>query len=92
MSEVLEEVLAPRQWLGRPATDDVVESATPLRCTHFDAFRFFIPDAVPRNAGTPSRAFQHDWEQPGCLHTNMDLYKWCSKLVPTRGAPGADGR
>ena len=34
----------------------VVESL-PLKCTHFDAFRFFTPDAAPRNqiVPTPSR-------------------------------------
>src|SRR5699024_8275818 len=21
-------------------------------------------------------------EQPGCLHANMDLYKWATKLIP----------
>jgi hypothetical protein len=70
--------------LGAAATDTIVESeiAGPLRCSHFDAFRFFTPDAAPRNAGSPSRATQHDWEQPGCLHANMDLYKWCYKLSP----------
>ncbi|MGV0627594.1 3-methyladenine DNA glycosylase [Mycolicibacter minnesotensis] len=65
--------------LSAAQTDAVLE-ATPLRCTHFDAFRFFTPAAVPRNAGTPSRATQIAWEQPGCLHANMDLYKWCYKL------------
>jgi hypothetical protein len=70
--------------LGAAATDAIVESeiAGPLRCSHFDAFRFFTADAAPRNAGSPSRATQHDWEQPGCLHANMDLYKWCYKLSP----------
>ena len=67
--------------LGRDGTDEVVESM-PLRCSHFDAFRFFSPEAVPRNAGSPSRATQQDWEQPGCLHANMDLYKWSYKLSP----------
>lgn len=61
---------------------DAVVEATPLRCTHFDAFRFFTPAATPRNAGTPSRETQIAWEQPGCLHANMDLYKWCYKLGP----------
>lgn len=65
-----------------PAELDLVVEATPLRCTHFDAFRFFTPAAAPRNAGTPHRATQIDWEQPGCLHANMDLYKWCYKLGP----------
>lgn len=69
--------------LRMPAAEvDAVVEATPLRCTHYDAFRFFTPAAAPRNAGTPSRATQIAWEQPGCLHANMDLYKWCYKLGP----------
>ena len=70
--------------LGAAATDAVVETETagPLRCSHFDAFRFFSIDAMPRNAGSPSRDTQQDWEQPGCLHANMDLYKWSYKLSP----------
>jgi hypothetical protein len=70
--------------LGAAGTDTVVEAeiAGPLRCSHFDAFRFFTADAAPRNAGSPSRATQQDWEQPGCLHANMDLYKWSYKLSP----------
>jgi hypothetical protein len=70
--------------LGAASTDTVVEEeiAGPLRCSHFDAFRFFSTEALPRNAGSPSRATQQDWEQPGCLHANMDLYKWSYKLTP----------
>ena len=60
--------------LGAAATDAVVESM-PLRCSHFDAFRFFTPDAAPRNHGAPTRDTQADWEQPGCLHANMELCK-----------------
>ncbi|WP_246228105.1 3-methyladenine DNA glycosylase [Mycolicibacterium helvum] len=67
--------------LGAAGTDAVVESM-PLRCTHFDAFRFFTDAAAPLNRGVPTRAGQRDWEQPGCLHANMDLYKWCYKLGP----------
>jgi hypothetical protein len=67
--------------LGREGTDAVVE-AHPLRCSHFDAFRFFTPDAVGRNRVQLSRATQTASEQPGCLHANMDLYKWAAKLVP----------
>ncbi|GAA2784883.1 3-methyladenine DNA glycosylase [Mycolicibacterium pallens] len=67
--------------LGGAGTDAVVESM-PLRCTHFDAYRFFTAAAAPRNRGIPTRAAQRDWEQPGCLHANMDLYKWCFKLGP----------
>ena len=58
-----------------------------LRCTHFDAFRFFTPEAVPRNLVTIdlqplSRESQVGVEQGGCLHANMDLYKWAMKLAP----------
>ena len=67
--------------LGQDATDAVVE-AHDLRCTHFDAFRFFTPAAVPRNRETLTRESQPELEQPGCLHAGMDLYKWAVKLGP----------
>ncbi len=67
--------------LGAAGTDAVVE-AIPLRCTHFDAFRFFAEPARPRNATQLSRAAQIGTEQPGCLHAGMDLYKWSYKLSP----------
>lgn len=67
--------------LGQAATDAVVE-AHELRCTHYDAFRFFTPDAVPRNRIAPTREDQAMREQPGCLHAGMDLYKWAVKLGP----------
>jgi len=67
--------------LGARGTDTVVESM-PLRCSHFDAHRFFTPAATARNEIQPTRSTQRDWEQPGCLHANMDIYKWCAKLVP----------
>lgn len=67
--------------LGRAATDEVVE-ALPLRCSHYDAYRFFTPAAEPRNAVRPSRSAMPDLEQPGCLHTNMDLYKYAYTLWP----------
>lgn len=67
--------------LAQSDTDAVVE-AHELRCTHFDAFRFFTPDAAPRNRLTPTRAQQPELEQPGCLHAGMDLYKWAVKLGP----------
>lgn len=53
-----------------------------LRCTHFDAFRFFTADAVPLNESPLSRDEQLTHEQPGCLHAGMDLYKWAYKLAP----------
>lgn len=67
--------------LGAAGTDAVVESHQ-IVCSHFDAFRFFTPPAVPRNALSPTRAGQAASEQPGCLHAGMDLYKWAHKLVP----------
>lgn len=54
----------------------------PLLCTHFDAFRFFTPEAAPKNRYRPTRENFEHMEQPGCIHTNMDLYKWAYKLYP----------
>ncbi|MFJ6416645.1 3-methyladenine DNA glycosylase [Paeniglutamicibacter sp. NPDC091659] len=67
--------------LGAGGTDAVVEEHK-IRCTHFDAFRFYTPEAVPRNELQPTRETQRNLEQPGCLHANMDLYKWAYKLTP----------
>ncbi|GGS34143.1 MULTISPECIES: 3-methyladenine DNA glycosylase [Actinokineospora] len=67
--------------LGPDGTDAVVESST-IRCGHFDAYRFFTPDARPLNTLSPTRESQVDNEQPGCLHGNMDLFKWAYKLDP----------
>src|SRR5690606_17621817 len=64
------------------AGTDAVVDAHELRCTHFDAFRFFTDDAVPRNRLQPTRDKQPELEQPGCLHAGMDLYKWAVKLGP----------
>ncbi|MDL5045810.1 hypothetical protein QQ054_07150 [Oscillatoria amoena NRMC-F 0135] len=59
----------------------VVESQT-LRCTHYDAFRFFTPEARPLNQWPLERPDQMTHDQPGCIHANMDLYKWAYKLLP----------
>jgi hypothetical protein len=67
--------------LGAAGTDTVVETHR-IRCSHHDAFRFFTPAAVPRNALQPRREDQVELEQPGCLHATMDLYKWAYKLGP----------
>ncbi|WP_256334779.1 3-methyladenine DNA glycosylase [Lentzea albidocapillata] len=67
--------------LGSDGTDQVVE-ASRIQCGHFDAFRFFTPPARPRNALQPTRDEQLRNEQPGCLHANMDLFKWAYKLEP----------
>lgn len=65
--------------LSAAETDAVVESM-PVRCTHFDAFRFFTPAARPLNRAQPDLAGRVANEQPGCIHANMDLYKWAMKL------------
>ncbi len=67
--------------LGQDGTDEVVAGAQ-LRCTHFDAFRFFTPAARPLNLLQPAVDTRVQLEQPGCLHAAMDLYKWAYKLLP----------
>ncbi len=59
-----------------------IVEAQPVRCSHFDAFRFFTPAARPLNKLQPERATTAQFEQRGCLHANMDLYKWAFKLAP----------
>ncbi|CAM9380226.1 unnamed protein product [Chrysoparadoxa australica] len=54
----------------------------PLRCTHFDAFRFFTPEARPLNNWELSRATVNQHETPACVHSNMDLFKWALKMFP----------
>jgi hypothetical protein len=59
-----------------------VVEARGVSCTHFDAFRFFTPEARPLNGYQPTRKTTLNMEQRGCLHANMDLYKWAYKLAP----------
>ncbi len=72
------------QWPLRFPPDELarIVEAQPVRCLHFDAFRFFTPAARPLNRLQPERATTADLEQRGCLHANMDLYKWAFKLAP----------
>jgi hypothetical protein len=67
--------------LGARGTDDVVESHR-LRCTHFDAFRFYTEAAKPLNTRRPTLDGRIELEQPGCLHAGMDVYKWAMRLGP----------
>lgn len=60
----------------------VVIQSLRIRCTHYDAFRFFTSPARPLNRYQLTRDTTSAFEQPGCLHTNMDLYKWAFKLAP----------
>jgi hypothetical protein len=67
--------------LGSSGTDTVVESHR-IQCSHFDAFRFFTGPARPLNALQPGRDDRAAYEQPGCLHAGMDLYKHAFRLTP----------
>ena len=67
--------------LGSSGTDQVVEDHQ-VKCSHFDAFRFFTEPARPRNALQPGRDDRSAYEQPGCLHAGMDLYKHAFRLTP----------
>ena len=67
--------------LSREETDAVVDSQ-PLRCTHYDAFRFFTQAAVPLNRYPLTRASTTDHDQSGCIHANMDLYRFAYKISP----------
>lgn len=67
--------------LGGAGTDTVVESHR-ITCSHFDAFRFFTDTARPLNTLQPGRDDRPAYEQPGCLHAGMDLYKHAFRLSP----------
>ncbi|MCL8026567.1 3-methyladenine DNA glycosylase [Nocardioides bruguierae] len=67
--------------LGGEGTDAVVESHR-IACTHFDAYRFFTEPARPLNTLSPASHDRADFEQPGCLHAGMDLYKHAFRLSP----------
>jgi hypothetical protein len=86
------------EWAMVYRTEEVRHAAQPLRlspgeiaevverrgvrCSHFDAFRFFTEPARLLNVLQPTRESRVELEQPGCLHANMDLYKWAYKLSP----------
>jgi hypothetical protein len=71
--------------LGPEGTDTVVESHR-IACSHFDAFRFFTEPARPLNALAPTSGDRPAYEQPGCLHAGMDLYKHAFRLTPMIGS------
>ncbi len=79
-----EEQTRHAEWplrLGGGGTDAVVESHR-IACSHFDAYRFFTSAARPLNMLSPGRDDRADFEQPGCLHAGMDLYKHAFRLSP----------
>lgn len=71
--------------LSQEATDAYVRSR-PIQCSHFDAFRFFSPDAKNFNRIQPTKETRLENEQCGCLHTNMDLYKLATHCMPWVGS------
>ena len=86
-------VLGPEEvrhssWKLRISQDEIRATIDEvgLKCTHFDAFRFFTPVARPLNPLQLTRADQSENDQPGCLHANMDLYKYAQKFAPVVGS------
>jgi hypothetical protein len=71
-------------WPLRHAPEELarIVEASAICCSHFDAFRFFTAAARPLNKLQPARTDVGAQEQRGCLHANMDLYKWAFKLAP----------
>ncbi|QJC21988.1 3-methyladenine DNA glycosylase [Arcanobacterium buesumense] len=67
--------------LGAEETNRLVEQAH-IRCTHFDAFQFFMPDAVALNRVQPTYETVFENEQPGCIHVSMDILRACIQLGP----------
>ncbi|MDZ7690624.1 MAG: 3-methyladenine DNA glycosylase [Balneolaceae bacterium] len=76
------------QFELRMPADELAEfvESRPLVCTHFDAFRFFTEEARPMNKHELDRDKFQQMEQPGCIHANMDLYKWAFKMYPWIGS------
>lgn len=86
------------EWAMVYRTPEVRHSATPLRlsaveiarvveseglrCTHYDAFRFFTPEAAPLNRLQLTRVNTDEHDQKGCLHVAMDLYRYAYKIAP----------
>lgn len=65
--------------------DALVESRA-ICCSHHDAFRFFAAETRPMNRLQPTLESRMAMEQPGCVHANMDLYKWAAKSMPWVGS------
>lgn len=71
--------------LPQREVDAFVENI-PVACSHFDAFRFFAPEAKPLNRMELQWETRHEMEQPGCIHANMDLYRWGYEAMPWIGS------
>jgi hypothetical protein len=77
------EALLPLR-LPQQAIDDLVNQKR-VQCSHYDAFRFFAPDSKKLNRKELTLHSRRENEQAGCIHANMDLYKWAAKLMPWVG-------
>jgi hypothetical protein len=82
--EVRHEKTTPLR-LPQTEIDALVESRA-ICCSHHDAFRFFAAEARPMNRLQPTLESRVLLEQPGCVHANMDLYKWAAKSMPWIGS------
>jgi hypothetical protein len=82
--EVRHEKTTPLR-LPQSEIDALVESRA-ICCSHHDAFRFFANEARPMNRLQPTLESRVSLEQPGCVHANMDLYKWAAKAMPWIGS------
>jgi hypothetical protein len=71
--------------LPQAEIDALVESRA-ICCSHYDAFRFFTQESRPMNRLQPTLDSRVAFEQPGCVHANMDLYKWAAKAMPWIGS------
>ena len=67
--------------LSRQEIASVVEAGE-LRCTHYDAYRFFTPEAAPLNRTKLTRQETTTNDQRGCIHVTMDLYRFAHKIAP----------
>ncbi|MDH3270680.1 MAG: 3-methyladenine DNA glycosylase [Gemmatimonadota bacterium] len=65
---------------------DAFIEGRPIACSHFDAYRFFAPEVKPLNRVQLEWSTRHEMEQPGCIHANMDLYRWAYTAMPWIGS------
>lgn len=72
--------------VSQEVIDELVEgqkNGCSLKCTHYDAYRFFHPSSQGINSITNlSRKTQTQYEQGGCIHATMDLFKYAFTLYP----------
>lgn len=71
--------------VSQAVIDAEVESS-PVMCSHAEAFRFFTPAAKPLNVVSLDGVDEFEFEQSGCVHAAMDLYRFAFTLAPMTGA------